>query len=282
MKYHVLTIFALLISLNLVSAVVVNFVDISPISPGQEGTIRFELENILSNDVEDVTLSLDFTDKPFIPIGSSQQSVDEIQDDEDEEFAFRIRASQDLAPGQYEIPYTITYEDQGDEKTRIGTIGIQVTGNPDLTFTVNTEIPVVGRQGQITVRAINKGFADARFVALKVFPEGMTLLSEDEVYIGEIESDDFETANFDVLFTDTDARVTVLVQYKDFNNEQVIQNIEIPVQVYTSEQALSLGLIQPNRVVYYIIFVILIIVLIVLWRWMKKRQRLKRSMQNKG
>ena len=265
---------------NLASAVVVNSVEVSPMSPGQEGTIRIEIENTFNDKVEDVSLSLDFKDLLFIPIGTSEQSIDEIDENEEEIFAFAIRAANDITPGQYEIPYTIFYTLNNEEKSRTGTLGVKVEAQPDLTFTIETTTPVVGSSGRISLKIINKGFFDARFVSVRVLPEDFTLLSENEVYIGEIASDDFDTANFNVVFKNTDAVFNAVVEYKDFDNNLIIKNVEIPLQVYTNEEAVSLGIITPSRTVIYIIVVVVIIILIILWRWLRKKQRLKRSMKN--
>lgn len=272
---------SLILTINLASAVVVNFVEVSPIAPGEEGEIKIEIENNFDNDVKDVSLLLDFTGSPFIPVGTSEQSVDEIEEDEEEDFLFKFRASTNTVPGQYEISYTLSYEDPDDPKSRQGTIGVKVTANPDLDFSLTADNPVLNNQGRVSLKIINKGFFDARFVSVRVIPEGFTLLSDDEEYVGEVESDDFETANFDVVFTDTDAKLLAIVEYRNFENEKVIENIELPVTVYTQDEAIALGIIQQSPTVFYVAAVVVLIILIILWRWWRKRQRLKRSMKNR-
>ncbi|MCH8241297.1 MAG: hypothetical protein IH897_01650 [Planctomycetes bacterium] len=58
---------------------------------------------------------------------------DEIEEDEEEDFTFRVKADNSISPGDYQIPYTLKYDD-GDEKERTGTIGIKVLGNSDISF----------------------------------------------------------------------------------------------------------------------------------------------------
>src|SRR3989344_5796103 len=243
MKSKILTLtLAILLTLNLASAVMINSIDVPQLAPGQEGQIRIEIENILTEDVQDVSLSLSFTNLPFIPIGTSEQSVDEIQEDDEENFVFRIKANSNTIPSDYEIPYTLKYEVNGEAKERKGTIGVSVSA--------------------------------------QVLPDGLTLLSEDEVYIGEVASDDFETAAFDVLFNKVNADLTAIVEYKDFDNKLVTETINLPVTVYSKEKALELGIIQPNKVPYYIGGIVLIIILFIIYRSIKKRRRLRRSMQS--
>ena len=157
---------------------------------------------------------------------------------------------------------------------------MRVDSQPILTYSSDTENPVEGQKGSVTLKIVNKGFADAKFFSVKVLPDGLTLLSEDEVYIGEVASDDFETATFDVLFNKVNADLTAIVEYKDFDNKLVTETINLPVKVYSKEKALELGIIQPNRVPYYIGGVVLLIILFIIYRSIKKRRRLRRSMQS--
>lgn len=271
----------LVLTLKLTSAVIVNSVEVGKFSPGQEGRVNLEIKNVFNDDVQDVSILLDFKDKPFIPIGSSEQTVDEITEDDEENFVFTLRASSDISPGQYEIPYTLTYELNGDTKTKTGTIGIKVESNPDLAFSITTDTPVLNRQGKIKLQIVNKGFFPARFVSVKALPEGYTLLSDSEVYIGEIASDDFDTANFDASFTKQNARFTAIVEYRDFNNNLIIKNVDLPLTVYSEDKAQQLGIVTKSQTFTYIISVIVIIILIIVWRSWRKRRRLKKSQKFK-
>src|SRR3989344_508237 len=141
-KKTIIALLVLFFTLNLASAIVINSVDAPALTPGEQGQIRIEIENIFTGDAENVLLSLDFKDLPFIPIGSSQQSIDKIEEDDEETFVFTIKASSDIKPGDYEIPYTLEYELNNNEKSRIGTIGVKVKANPELTFSIDTENPI--------------------------------------------------------------------------------------------------------------------------------------------
>jgi len=272
---------ALILTINLTSAVIINSVAVDTFSPGQEGQIRIEVENNQNDIIRDVSLTLNFQNLPFIPIGTSGQSIDEIDEDDEEEFLFKIKAATEITPKDYEIPYTLEYEINNDDKTRTGTIGVKVKANPELTFTVDTDNAVQGEKGKITFKVINKGDYDARFVSIKVLPEGFTLLSDDEVYLGTVDSDDFETETFDVIFNSLNTNFLVVLEYKNFDNEKIIQSVELPLKVYSWEKAVKLGIVQPDKTVTYILLALALLVIIVIWRIIKKRRRLKRSMNQR-
>ena len=153
--------------------------------------IDIEVENIFSDDVTDVSISLSLANLPFIPLGASEDSVDEIKEDDSEDFIFTIKASNDAVPGDYEIPYTLQYDFENKTKTREGSLGVRVEASPELTFSANLDNPVVEQKGKITLKIVNQGFSDARFLSVRIIPSGFTLLSDAEVYIGNVDSDDF-------------------------------------------------------------------------------------------
>lgn len=281
-KAQILTIsFALIavLAMSLTSAIIVNSVNTPIVSPGGQGTITIELENILNQDVEDVSITLDLKDIPFIVLGSSEQSIDEIDEDDDEEFIFEIKSAPDAAPGNYEIPYTIKYTESDDEvtKEKKGTFGVRISADPDLVFTASSNGAILGQESVITFKVINKGFFDARFVSVRIIPEGFILLSDKDVYIGTVDSDDFETETFTVIFEDDRARFIAIIEYKDFENDPIITSIDLPLKVYTQDEAIKLGIIKRSATPAIVGAIVTIILIWILWRTLRKRSKQRKS-----
>ena len=271
---------AILLLANLASALTIKSITAEPLSPGKEGQISIEVENNLDDIVEDVTVSINLKDLPFITIGSSEDSIDEIDEDDEEEFSFLIKAANTIKPGDYQIPFTITFKFDNEQESRQGSIGVTVRANADLTYSISTTNPVIGQQGQISLKIVNKGFEDARFVSLKLLPEGYTLLSESDAYIGTVGSDDFESASFDIIFKEKDLIFTALVEYKDFDNKKITETINLPIIIYTQEQALQLGIIKKSNTPLYIGIAIALIILYLIYRSIRKR--IRRAKSKKG
>ena len=123
------SILTLIIAINLLSiasAVTITYSSADTLEPGTEGIIRIEVENTLSIDVENVVLTLIFDNTPFIPIGSSSDSVDELEEDEDELFTYKIKAVNDASPGSYQILYTLSFIRNDQEFTRSVSIGVTI------------------------------------------------------------------------------------------------------------------------------------------------------------
>ncbi len=262
-----------LILTNLASALTIKSVSTDIISPGQEGAIRIELENNLDDQITSVSFKLDFTNIPLNPIGNSEDSVEEIDENDDEEFIFKIKAANDIKPGDYKIPYSVFYTINNEQRTKSGAIGITVKGNAELVFSIETDKPVIGQQDKLTLKIVNKGLANARFVSVKINPSGFILLSDGEVYIGNVDSDDFETATFDVLYNNLNPTLIGTIEYKDFDNKQITKTVNVPIIVYTQEKAIELGLIKKDNTLLYIIIIITLILIFILYRTIRKSMR---------
>jgi hypothetical protein len=296
MKKILALIVSALFLINLASAVSIENVQADTLSPGSQGNLRVGIQNEFNDDAIDLSFTLNFANTQFIALGSSEGSLEDLDSDDEETFGFRIKASNEITPGDYEIPYTLEYTLIRDEKnstgdvikkirdkfTRTGGIGLRVEAQPDLSYTSSTEDGIEGKKGSITVKIVNSGFADARFVSVRILPDSYTLLSESSVYIGSVDSDDFETASFDVIFKSEDSKLVAVVEYTDFENRKLTQNINLPLNVYTNEEAIELGLIQKSNTSLYGIIAAVLLVFWLIRRSIKKRARLRRSLAANG
>jgi len=266
-----------LFSVNLASAITVSDVSQDLFFPGDRVGITIDLKNNLDEDLTDASFNLVFDNQPFIPIGGSEKSWDEFDDGDRKSFTITIKSAQDIKPGDYNVPYTLSYTDEDDEFVeKTGSIGIVVGAKTELDFDIELENNVIGKQGQISFKIINGGFGDVKFVSVKIIPEGFTIIGTDRDYIGTVDSDDFEVANFDVLFDDKDARVIVVVNYKDFDNNDKVENIQRDLTIYSVDEAVDLGIIERNNTFIYVVFVVIIIIAWLVYRNVKKRQKKKK------
>ncbi|MBI2629117.1 hypothetical protein HYW74_03470 [Candidatus Pacearchaeota archaeon] len=288
LSIFVLTFLVIIIaSLSFASAITVSSLTHSKLYPGEQATISLSIKNTLNDDVEDVSMNLLLEETNFISVGGSEESVDEIREDKDKSFDFTLKASQDIAPGDYNIPYVISYTDpdldaQGKKVEKKGSIGITVSARTELDYIASADNPVIGQQGKVSLKIVNRGFGDVKFVSVKIKPQlqSFTLLSSEDVYIGNIDSDDFETAAYDVLFKDQNARLKASVEYRDFDNKKLVEEIDLPLQVYTREKALELGIIKKNNTWMYAVVIVIIVIAWFVYRAIRKRRKKKQKEVN--
>ena len=276
-KMLVFGLIACLSLIAIVSAVSVNSVAVKTFKPGETGSIKLNVENVFDETVKNLVIDIDFANTPLNVVGSSSFGVNELKEDDDEVFAFGVRVLPTAKPGEYQLPYTISYMIGNVQSLRKSSIGVKITADTIVDYSANAENAIIGERGVIEIKIINKGLGHIGFASVKLLPKGFTLISDQEVYIGDVDSDDFEVASFDVLFTKQNIDAKAIVEYRDAENNLISENIEIPLVVYTREKALELGIVKKSNSILYISLAVIVIALWIVIRAIRKHRRLRNS-----
>ena len=277
-------IFFLVIAINMVSAVIVD-ADYVTLFPGEDGKISINIENNENFDIEDISISLVLEDVPFTSAGSSVRDINDIDEDDDDSVTFTLRPSTEIVPGDYSIPYRIDYVNSANTSqnfSKEGSFGIRISAKTDLDFTIETsEAAVLGSEGQISLEIINQGLGEIRSVSVQILPGSFELLSKDKIFVGTIDADDSDTASFDVVYKGLNPVFSAKITYKDFDNNDQTKTVNLPVKVYTEEQALELGLISKSKTLTYFIVILVLFVIWYVWRRIRKRRKQKERELNR-
>ena len=248
--------------------------------PGSKNNVKIMLSNKADSILRDVKAKLDLGNLPFVPLGSTnEKSAYQIGAREGYEFDFSLLTNPDADSGYYQVPLKITYSDNlGKSYTTNGTIGFIVGAKPEISVTIDeSEIFEAEKSGAIVFKVVNKGVTNLKFVNLKMMPSNdYTILSNDEVYLGNIDSDDFETADFKLFLKKTKNKIVkmpLVIEYKDANNNNFRQNFELNLNLYTASEAKKFGLKQGNG--YVGVLIVLIIVGAGLFYYIRHRKKKK-------
>jgi len=281
-----------LLCISFTSAMLVD-ADYVTIYPGEQGKVTIDIENNKNFDIEYVSIALDLGGKkiynefgmlteetlslPFTIIGSSEKELDDLDEDDDDSTTFTLKATTDISPGDYNIPYIISYYEEGeDDKIEDqGSFGIRVSAETELDFSVETKDNILGKQGKISLEIINKGLGDLKSVSVEVFPQGFELISKEKVFVGTVSAEDSDLVTFDVIFNTENPILSAKVTYKDFDNEEHVEIINLGVEVYSVEKALELGLISKNNTGMYVGVVIFVIIVWIVYKKVKKARKKK-------
>ena len=179
----------------------------------------------------------------------------------------------------YKVPLRLQYSDllrKNYSKTL--TVALVVGDEPDLSIYVDSStIYTAGNTGEITVKIVNKGLTNIKFLNVNLDKaSGYRLLSADNVYIGNIDSDDYETVDFKLSVEDTASKSLVLplsIEYKDANNKNYKSKVNLELPLYTSSEARKLGLVQSSNSSIFIIVIIVAIVGFFGYRIWRKRKK---------
>lgn len=258
-----------------ISAVVVD-ADYVTMYPGQEGKVSIKVDNNENFDIEQVSLALDLSNVPFSSIGSSEKAYDDLNDGDDDSATFTVIPSTDIVPGDYEIPYILKYVDADNDSINFekeGSFGIRVSAKTDLDFSLDVDgNAIVGEKGGFSVEIINRGLGEIKSVSVQIIPSGYELLSKDKVFVGTISADDSDSAGFDVLYRTTSPTISARITYKDFDNKDQSKTINLPLTVYTREQATNMGILSKPSYTFYKILGLLVVIFII-YKILKRKRR---------
>lgn len=220
--------------------------------PGQSGELEVSIVNLADSRLKDVRLTLNDLDA-FTPLGTTNQKIiKSMNAGESGVVTFNLLTDADAEVKVHKAGLDIEYLDEvGNSYKTNFTIGLVVDKAPEYLLNLeDTEVYTKNSNGEVVVSISNIGPANIKFLTIEMVPNGdYTIVSPLSVYVGNLESDDFETAEFSIRTRDIDSEKTMLnfrLTYKDDFNQEIIDDVQLPLKIYSSSEARSLGLIQSN------------------------------------
>lgn len=259
--------------------IAVNAVKTDKLAQGKTSTVEIELENLADSTMSDVNVKLDISgeDTPFVPIDSTaEKKIYKIEPGSMESVVFNLMALPDADSGVYKIPIEITFIDgTGQNYTKRSIIGLIVGTDPDLSVIVDSSMVYkTGDIGDVVLKFVNKGLSDVKLMNVVLKPSAnYEIISENEVYIGNIDSDDYETAEYRIKVKKAVKGVTTLklnIEYLDATNEKYSEDRDVALRIVSAKK---LG-IKENGALGRLVGFILIVVIgyFVYKRWEKKKK----------
>ncbi|MEW6062869.1 MAG: hypothetical protein AB1571_00655 [Nanoarchaeota archaeon] len=243
--------------------------------PGESSSVKINVRNKASYSLKNVNLKLDFSNSPFAPINSvGEKNIDEISDESSEEVTFTIITLADAKTGVYKVPLFITYFDEfGRAYNESSIISLIVGAEPNLEISIEENKLVVERPSTISLKLINNGLSDVKFLSIRLEPGDYEILSNENLYIGNIDSDDYENIEFKLNPKNQNIVIPLTLIFKDANNEDYTKTAFVSARVYSASEAKAMGLIQSNNRLYIIFGVIFVFAIYLFYRRIKKKRK---------
>ncbi|MBT3582380.1 LPXTG cell wall anchor domain-containing protein [Candidatus Woesearchaeota archaeon] len=253
-----------------------------PAEPGQVVTLWVAAQNWGEESIENAYLRV-VPEYPFrLPSGAGIEEVgriagfgerlveyDLIVDDDAIEgvYSFNIQQCDDASCSNVikEIEVSISVKTGGSPRIRVGLEDAD-------TFQSSTN-------GDVTLNIVNRGRLDIKFLTLTLLPSDQyDILSPTEVYIGELESDDFDTVDYNLFINENVAEedtvyvdLPVKVEYTDSNNKDYTAQSQVKLKVYSQTDLKRFGLMTENSGNNMYMIIGLIAAGGIFWYWRKRK-----------
>ena len=264
-----------------------------PMPPGKKTVLNIELENMADSLLKDIKISLNliavlqtatsitYNELPFSTFGTTnQQVIKNIGAGKTKTVEFTLIPDPDAGADIYKIPITIEYSDElGTNYSKSEVIGVVVGDEPVLEPVIDsTNIYTKGQVGEVDISFVNKGTTDVKLLDVELKESDyVKVISAQKAYLGNIDSDDYEVAEFKIYVNDLDnSRVPLIINYNylDPNNNKYDEQKTLYIDIYSNKEAKKYGLDGSNNSMGGIFAIIIIVVIGYFgYRWWKKRKK---------
>lgn len=250
------------------------------IKPGKMGKVDINLKNLALTFIKEIKIKLNLDGVPFATMDSTNRKiVKQMEAGSGATVSFNLMAEPDADSKLYKVPIEIEFYDRlGTRYNKNETVGLIVGAEPDLSVVLeSSEIYSSGGIGEVIVKFVNKGVTDIKFLSVILGEGDYKTISPKEVYVGNIDSDDYETADFKIALKKVKSKEVILlllIEYKDANNNEYSKEVELPLKIYSASEAKAIGLKKgSSKVGIFIVIIIVVLGIFIYMRWKKKGKK---------
>ncbi len=248
--------------------------------PGEEVVMDIILRNMAYSPVYDVKVKLNLAGTSLSPLGSACEKIlRKIGPQLDASVQLKLAIDAHAESAIHKVPIQIEFKDKFSNVHSIeSVVGIPVFAKPEYIMNLeDSKVYVTKQQGDVIVSISNNGISDLNFVTLEMLPtENYDILSNAKIYLGTLESDDYETAEFNLYTKKAVGDMIPLkmeLKFKDSYNKEYKDEVSVPLKIYSRNEAAKLGLVQSKSPLKPLIVLIILGVIgfFAYRKWRKKR-----------
>lgn len=253
-------------------------------APGTSNEMQLTLRNLADSQLKNIQVGLDLSgDIPMATSDASDKNIVSIEPGETEAVNYTLNIDESAENSVYKLPITINFENEaGTGFNQATTTGINVGGRPQLEAGLNSETQLTpGTTTEVTFRMVNRGHGSADFVSMELQEnDNVEVIGNNEVYIGSMDSDDFQTASFRVHINAEPESVDIdqiemplEVSYTGQDGEQTVSQT-VNTQLYTRQQLREYGLVSGGSLIPAVV-VLLIVAGAGIYYWRRRKRKNK-------
>ncbi|MBR9703995.1 hypothetical protein GOV12_01180 [Candidatus Pacearchaeota archaeon] len=241
------------------------------LSPGEVGLLNITLKNNGKNRVSDIELNLKLPGEFEFYEDVSKIKISEMKSGQEKLISYRIVALPSSIDGIYGANITVDYTSNyganyinvGQTQQDIFDLGLEIRSEPSIFVILEeSEIYSGSTVGEISLKFINDGTTDIKFLTVDLSEtDKYSLLVDKKNYVGDLDSDDFQTVEYKIKLNRedyTEVELPIIISYKDSLNKEYSNEFKVTLNI---RDAKDVGVSSNN---YYILIVVGIIILIII------------------
>jgi hypothetical protein len=229
--------------INFGHVMIIEKIEMSPeyIAPGESGIITVTLRNNANEELTDVRVQLDLPEELKFLNSVSKSKVGKIYSGEIVDLTFDVISTPDANEGMYNSTITVDYVNHiGDERQDSDGFGVLVIKSEPKIFAKidSSEIYKGSDTGEVTITFVNNHLANLKFLTVELLDsEEYKIISANKEYVGDLDSDDFESVDFR-LKIDNEKMIPLKLKlsYMDALNKEYSEDMVIDFNVMSASE----------------------------------------------
>ncbi|MFA7708165.1 MAG: hypothetical protein WCX73_04395 [Candidatus Pacearchaeota archaeon] len=222
----------------------------SQIAPGGSGVLKMRLINNAKFYLDDLIVELNLPAGITVLNDVNNVKRSRLNPLEPVDIVFNIIVSPETTEGVYDASTKFSYvsylsalnaqyPNVGEEKTENNTFSIIVKDTPKIFEIIESTTIYKGNYlGEVSVKLVNNGVGNIKFLTIELLnSEDYDILSEEKKYIGDLDSDDFDSADFRIRVNNKEnPNLLLKLTYKDALNQDYNEDIPLVLDIKTAEE----------------------------------------------
>jgi len=221
----------------------INSINTPDLAPGESGLLNISIKNNGGYKITDLRAKLTLPSSLYFLDDIDEVRVSEIKSEEIKEISYRVIASPTASEGIYsgilKIKYInnflANYVNVGQEKEDNYTFGIVIKSKPSLFVQIDSlDIYKEKMNGEVSLKFVNNGTSDIKFLTVTLEnSENYEIISSDKYYIGDLDSDDYQSVVFDIKVKNKLEKVMLplKISYRDSLNKYYSETVNAEFQI---------------------------------------------------
>jgi hypothetical protein len=250
--------------------------DPTTIVPGKPAALNIKIENTGTRFVNDVRIELILPDEIGFLEDVSKRKISRLDAEEENEIRFALVCPSTTHEGIYDAYLIVDYVNHiGDERQDTYNLSLIVKYEDDpkmFALVEETEIYQSNLMGEVTVKFVNNDVSDIKFLTVELKDtEDYEILSPYKQYIGDLDSDDFESIDFKLRVSKESGEVVLPLKmgYKDVKNNYFEEEKNVILKLRTAE---DLGVTNNHTLKYSIVAIAILLVFYYFYRRYRKKR----------